>query len=165
MSNYICTLTNGCFENNGNHQMSDTLTCTSLIPLDNEFTISQCCFDNIQQIIEDRVIDALPPTPPETLQKQSKKWISIDKKLILTERTGSVNKGQQLSDIRSVINVTSAVMQIIPFLLQQEMKNAIIKKAKFSQINGLQTTTYTRHENKGSFPPIKEWNYLHFCLL
>ena len=124
MSNYVCTLTNGCFENNDNYQMSDTLTCTSLIPLDNEFTISQCCFDNIQQIIEDRVIDALPPTPPETLQKQSKKWISIDKKLILTERDrAALINGQQLSDI----HITAG--------------QKLLKK-QFSQINGLQTTTY-----------------------
>ena len=124
MTNYVCTLTNRCFKNNDNHRMSDTLTCTSLIPLDNEFTISQCCFDNIQQIIEDRVIDALPPTPPETLQKQSKKWISIDKKLILTERDRvALINGQQLSDI----HITAG--------------QKLLKK-QFSQINGLQTTTY-----------------------
>jgi hypothetical protein len=123
MSNYICTLTNGCFDNNDNHQISDTPKCTSLIPLNNEFMISQCCLNKIQEIVKDRVIDSLPPTPPDTLRKQSKTWISIDK-LILTEKERlALTNGQQLSDI----HITAAQR-----LLQKQ----------FSHLNGLQSTTY-----------------------
>ena len=130
ISNYICTLQSGCFED---QSISDTLTSATLIPLDKEFTISQSCFDEIQKKRRDKVV-SLSSTPQENAQKQSKKWISIDK-LMLTEKEKTViTNGQQLSDI----HITAAQRLL---------------KAQFSHLNGLQTTVYqlskplTHYEN------------------
>ena len=103
----------GCFED---QSISDTLTNATLIPLDKEFTISQSCFDEIQKKHEDKVV-SLSSTPQENAQKQSKKWISIDKLMLTEKEKTAITNGQQLSDI----HITAAQRLL---------------KAQFSHLNG-----------------------------